>query len=351
MSCKHPLKGWHIGFTDNGKKKYMITSYDVDHLEYRDGKYIKMYRPSCLSDISLFQEHFITEFIEIPCGKCLACRMKYSRDWADRCIMELPYHDSSYFVTLTYDNDHLPVNDFVDPVDGVIGQMPTLIKSDVSDFMKNLRRQLDYHFPDHAPISFFAAGEYGGQTSRPHYHLIIFGLQLNDLQMYKKSTLGYNYYNSEFLQSVWKKGYVVVADVTWQSAAYVARYILKKQTGDQSEVYDRFNFQQEFSLMSRRPSIGRRFFEEHFHELYEFDSINVPTSEGGRKVRPNRYFDRLMAEIDPDKLECVKQKRADFAKVSKEIKLSRTDKTYMEMLETEEDNLIDRLSKLPRMDI
>lgn len=354
MSCYHPLKGFVVGITDTGKRKIFPTSYDADHVECLG--------PNGDSPVAVYEHHFSDNsysvhrnYIELPCGRCIGCRLKYSRDWADRCIMEMPYHESSFFVTLTYDNEHIPVNPYFESMDdmedGVCLESPTLRPIDVSLFIKKLRRHLDYHCPDHAPISYFACGEYGDLTHRPHYHLIIFGLQLQDLEFYKKSKLGFNYYNSHLLTSLWQKGHVVVADCNWQTCAYVARYILKKQTGPKSEIYKLYNYEPEFCRMSRRPAIGRRFFEDHFDELYGNDFVSIATAEGGHKVRPNRYFDKLYEKLDPDKYSSIKQKRSDFAKVTSELKLARTDKSYLSLLQAEEDNLIERIQTLTRKDI
>lgn len=332
MSCYHPLKFFVVGTNENGKRDGHVRPWST--ISYRDksGRYS-------------------SDYIEIPCGKCIGCRLKYSRDWADRCIMEMPYHKSSFFVTLTYDDEHLNFNDYVNYETGEVGQSPTLVPDDVSKFIKNLRRHLDYHFPHHPDISFFACGEYGTITHRPHYHLIIFGLELQDLEFYKKSKLGFSYYNSNLLSHIWQKGYVVVADCNWLTCAYVARYILKKQSGPKSKIYELYNFEPEFCRMSRNPAIGKRFFEDHWQELYSNDFVSISTGEGGRRVRPNKYFDKLYEKLDPGEYLSYKNNRSDFAKVSKDLKLARTDKSYLQLLQAEEDNLTERLSRLPRKEI
>ena len=214
MSCYHPLKGYQFGTTDTGKPAYKVVSYDTV-LYDSTGKEM--------------------EFQVIPCGKCIGCRLAYTRMWADRCIAEATRHDSSYFVTLTYDNEHLP--HAVDPNTGEILDHGTLVKRDCQLFMKRLRKNYSYD----NKIRFFLAGEYGSTTARPHYHVILFGLVLDDLKLYSKTALGFNLYNSDWLSAIWGLGHVVIADVTWETCAYTARYILKKQSGPQSQVYDVFH--------------------------------------------------------------------------------------------------------------
>lgn len=340
MACYHPLKGFAIGKTDNDKIKYKITSYKADHVEITD----KSINVAYDKFISPYAKTVVSDFIEIPCGKCVGCRLDYSRQWADRCMIELQNHSESWFVTLTYDDDHLPLNDYVDP-DGVIHGKPTLRKRDVQLFLKRLRK--NYKYDNH--IKYFCCGEYGGQTLRPHYHMIIFGLHLDDLVLYKRSVQGYNYYNSKFLTDCWQQqGFVVVTETSWDTCAYTARYILKKQYGSASDVYKEFNFAPEFTTMSLRPAIGREYFDANYKELYEYDYINVCTADGGRTLRPPRYYDRLYDVIDPDDLSRKKAVRKDVAIHRNKIKLSKTSLDYEQMLAVEEDIKIRRIKALNR---
>lgn len=122
--------------------------------------------------------------INIPCGQCLECRMQYARTWADRCVLELQSHESSYFLTLTYDNEHVNWTDDY--------MHMTLRKKDLQDFHKRLRDRLDY------PIRYYASGEYGDITKRPHYHDIVFGLKLDDLEFDSRTEQGHILYKSDF---------------------------------------------------------------------------------------------------------------------------------------------------------
>lgn len=307
----------------------------------------------------------------MPCGQCLGCRIQYSREWANRCMMELQYHDSAYFVTLTYDDAHVPMNEYIEqaPVisattgeileDGAYLKSLSLYKRDWQLFMKRLRKR----FPNDK-IRFFMAGEYGSASFRPHYHAILYGLHLDDLEIYKKSPQGFSYYNSPSLSSCWidtdnryldrpykgdgqPLGYCVVANVTWETCAYTARYIMKKLNGKESEVYTNFNIQPEFTLMSRKPGIARQYFEDH-PDIYKHDFINISTEKGGKKFRPPRYFDKLYDLEHPEELEEIKSIRAKMAVAMQEAKLQRTTLYPEELLAVEERAFENKIKQLRR---
>lgn len=340
MACYHPLKGFAVGNTDSGKVKYKITSYDVDHVELVNGNWI----PVSYTDRGMQAEAVVRSFIEIPCGKCIGCRLEYSRQWANRCMLELQYHDSAYFVTLTYDDFNIPVSYYPDPETGEAQKCYTLCKRDYQLWMKRLRKA----FPDDK-IRFFASGEYGSDTLRPHYHAIIFGLHLDDLTVYKQQR-GYTYYNSPSLQRTWTNGYAVVGAVTWETAAYVARYVMKKATGFLEREYELLNIEPEFSLMSRKPGIARQYFDDH-PDLYDYEYINVSTPDGGRKFRPPRYYDKLFDVVDPDRMSEIKDVRKAKAIANTNARLDRTSLSYLEQLEVDELAAKDRLKKLRRSDV
>lgn len=343
-TCKHPLKAFKIGVNpDTGKDINKITPYNVDHLWRRspEDNYNYVY-----DDTKENTGISYRSFKEIPCGKCIACRLKRSREWADRCMLELPYHKQSYFVTLTYDDDHLR-DGFTVEDNGFITAYPTLIKEDLQKFFKRLRK--NYKKDNH--IKYYACGEYGSITFRPHYHAIIFGLELDDLEVYKQSRLGFNYYNSAFLNSCWSFGYVVIADVSWDTCAYTARYILKKQLGEKSDIYDRLGIEPEFNTMSLKPAIGMDYFNENKDKIYETDSINISTPKGGRRIKPPKYFDSLLEKDNAALLEEIKSVRQESADLKKKLMLDKTDQDYLSILEIEENLLQQRIKTLSRKEI
>lgn len=284
------------------------------------------------------------DVVKLPCGHCTGCRLDQSRRWADRCLLELQYHDSAYFVTLTYNDAHVPRTYYSDPATGEAFEALTLHKRDFQLFMKRLRKRFDPQ-----KIRFFAAGEYGENTSRPHYHAILFGLKLDDCVPYQKSPQGFWYYKSESLQRVWSApppkdcvtpltdplGEVIVADVSWNTCAYTARYCMKKLHAGADMDYKAFSLEPPFSLMSRRPGIGRRYYDEH-PEVFDYQYINLAAEDGGRRIMVPRYFDRLLERDNPERLEQIKTTRQEIAKTTREIKLSSTTLRDYEYSEVEE---------------
>lgn len=376
MPCYHPLKGFNIGKTENGKKLLKIVPYSVDHLELINNKFIYSYN----SDIEIkgktvpFRssnaDKVYRDYVQIPCGQCIGCRMKYAEEWATRLMLELPYHDSAFFVTLTYDDFHLVngctfrgkeqleeercLSYYPDERTGEAVPCYSLRKRDFQLFMKRLRRQF-VRYDDEGnliPIRFYMCGEYGGKTHRPHFHAIIFGLKLDDLVPYKKNALGQTLYNSESFQKIWSDdngpiGYAVLAEVSWESCAYVSRYVMKKQKGEKATVYDDFNLQPEFTLMSRDPGIAYQYFEDH-PEIYDFDQINISTLKGGRTVKPPKYFDRIFDDIDSGRFEEVKANRREVAEAITACKMAQTSLPYLEMLAVEEATRKQKVKSLQR---
>lgn len=345
MVCYHPLSAVVVGLKPNGKKDLKIVSGDP--LSDRERS----------PDISSFlvpyddQGHVktINEVIQLPCGQCVGCRLDRSRQWADRCMLELEYHDSAYFVTLTYDDKHVPIHDYCsDYSTGEVGRSLSLEKRDFQLFMKRLRKRFS-----NDKIRYFAAGEYGSNTLRPHYHAIIFGLHLNDLVPYSRSAQGYQYYNSDSFQRCWCDndgnpiGFAVLGEVTWETCAYTARYIMKKLNGPEAIYYDMVNIEPEFTVMSRRPGIARQYYDDH-PDIYEHEYINLSTEKGGRKIKPPRYYDQLFDIENPEKMAEIKQIRQKMAKAKQKAKLQATSLYSDELRQVEEHNKMAVIKSLRR---
>lgn len=336
MACYHPLKGFKIGVSEKtGKNQYKIVPYTTDHIElYPDG----VWYPSDNTFISALARDWSnsSEFVQIPCGQCIGCRLDYSREWANRCLMELEYHSESWFITLTYDDDHVPWSECTHPETGEIIHHQTLRKKDFQDFMKRLRKNYAEKFPEAEKLRFYACGEYGSNTFRPHFHAIIYGLHLDDLVFYGRNAQGDILYNSRFISECWhNQGYAVIGQVTWESCAYVARYIMKKLKGEQAEFYELNNISPEFTLMSRRPGIARQWYDDH-PDIYEYDLITLKTPKGGKLIKPPRYFDKLYDVEYPLDMARIKAYRESFAHANMIDKLNRTSYNYLEMLAAEE---------------
>lgn len=346
MSCSNPYKGFIVGTTDKGKKDLKIVGYDAECVVQR-----------CPGD-KWEAEHFVsshlyktnykvvTDHVVIPCGQCAACRLEYARQWAIRCMLESQYHDENYFVTLTYDDEHVPWSRYVDQLTGELVPIQTLVKKDMQDFFKRVRADLDYR--GFSGFRYFCCGEYGDKSARPHYHAIMFGLHLDDLVQYEETEYGI-LYESEFLTSKWRNGRVIIGGVTFQSCSYVARYVMKKQKGKSSEIYDYYNIVPEFTLVSRRPGIAKEYFLEHFSDIYRTDSVVLPEQlSGSICVSPPRSFDVWMTDLEEIALDGIKAQRKEVAEALQELKLSQTDMDIHQMWEAENRNLLARTSRLVR---
>lgn len=331
MPCYHPIYAVCIGTKENGKADLKMLGYIPDdretYVEWHNHRYPR------------------SALVPLPCGQCIGCRIDYSRQWANRCLLELKYHDSAWFCTFTYDDDHVPRTYYPDPETGEAIPALTLQKRDFQLLMKRIRKKFE-----NDKIRFFMSGEYGSQTFRPHYHAILFGLHLDDLQPYKTVKEGgeyYTYYNSPSLQECWPYGYVVVGEVTWESCAYTARYVMKKLKGKEAKFYVDHNIQPEFCLMSRKPGIARQYFDENPHCVEE-QYINVSTPKGGKKFRPPRYYDKLFDIECPEKSAELKALRAKLAQQAMEAKLSNTSLDSYELRAVEEEKQSNRLKSLRR---
>jgi hypothetical protein len=225
------------------------------------------------------------EALDLPCGQCVGCRLERSRQWAVRCVHEASLYDENSFLTLTYDDEHLPS-------DG------SLHLRDFQLFMKRLRRSI-------APkrVRFYHCGEYGESLGRPHYHALLFGHGFSDGKFFSERG-GNVVRTSAALSELWPFGFSVVGDVTFESAAYVARYVMKKVTGDRAaEHYS--GRKAEYTTMSRRPGIGKAWFDRFKDDVYPLDRLVVR----GRDCRPPRFYDSLYSKLDRSSFELIKLER------------------------------------------
>lgn len=237
----------------------------------------------------------------VPCGQCMSCRLSKAQEWATRIAHENSSHDDSCFVTLTFGDTHLPVDRSVSV-------------RDLQLFMKRLRKAVG-----HARIRYFGCGEYGDTTLRPHYHILLFGWRPPDLLPWRKSSSGFVVYRSAFLESVWPFGHVEVGSVTAESSGYVARYIIKKASGNDEvaraqyrrtnpETGEEWEVQREFIVMSTRPGIGSAWFDQFKDDAFPSDFVII---DGVKRPVP-RYYTRKLADLERAKV--TQQRKANAAK-------------------------------------
>lgn len=283
MTCYKPLKGYYSRMrNENGKRTILFSPRDA----------------------------YLDMPVHVACGRCIGCRLENSRQWAVRCTHEAQLHEENCFLTLTYDDEHLPKD-------------LSLKKDHVQKFIKRLRRK----YPEKT-IRYFYCGEYGENTDRPHYHICLFGIDFHhDRKFYRFNSLDQRLYNSKTLDRLWSKplkegdrpspiGHAVIGDLTYQSAAYVARYVTKKVSGkEQAKKYgEKVNLKTgeisllrtpEFAEGSRRPAIGKEWFLKNWKDVYPNDFVVV------NKIpqKPPRYYDSLLEGLDNNLYSVVKSKR------------------------------------------
>lgn len=279
MPCYHPLHG-----------------YRSKHLNPETGK---------RGWVSKLSKAINAERLSIPCSRCIGCKLEYSRQWAIRCMHEKQMHADNSFVTLTYAPENAPYGG-------------TLIKKDFQDFAKRLRKA-------HAgrTIKYFHCGEYGERNKRPHYHALLFGVDFPDKEFFKTTPSGERLYTSETLQRLWPAGFCTAGDVTFESAAYVARYVVKKITGEQARTpvqarptglllrpYERLTNDGEIvevipeyvtmSLKSHQPGqpggIAASWYGKFKGDVYPHDEVILR----GRAMKPPKFYDRLLEMEDPE---------------------------------------------------
>lgn len=236
--------------------------------------------------------------LRVPCSRCIGCRLERSRQWAVRCMHEASLYENNCFITLTFNNQSLA--DLCP--DGSLNVRHFQL------FMKKLRKR----FGD--GIRFFHCGEYGAKFRRPHYHAILFNFDFTDKYLWKVDN-GYKLYRSNDLESLWPFGHSSVGSATFESAAYVARYILKKVTGDAADAHyiTDIDFDSgeckvlkpEYITMSRRPGIAKGWFDKFYSDVYPSDKVVVRQ----KVMKPPRYYDSQFELLYPEEMERIKDMR------------------------------------------
>lgn len=210
--------------------------------------------------------------LTLPCGKCTECISKRAHDWALRCKHEISMHDENCFITLTYDDEHLP--SFL------------VVKDYFQKFMKRLRKKTK------KKLKYIVSHEYGSRTGRPHHHAIIFGWTPSNQEFALNSPSGEPLYTSKELGDLWRFGYHSIGDANEKTAYYIASYSLKSHTrtvtnpdsGEVVTVSDSMD-------CSRRPAIGREYFEKNMNQLLD-SNVQLP-----------RYYQKLLEKNYPDHFE------------------------------------------------
>ena len=301
MPCYSPLRACQH---HTGGKPIFLPSVSKD----ASGKNLVSDQRQIIIDTDYIVRKFGVGYkrIFLPCGRCIGCRLERSRQWAVRCMHEASMHKRNCFLSLTYAPEFLP-------------EGGTLCYRHFQLFMKKLRKYFGG-----TRIRFYMCGEYGGKKGRPHYHACLFGVDFDDKKLWGKSDSGHNIYRSAILEKLWTFGFSSVGDLCFASAAYTARYIVDKVTGDLAvdhySVTDIVNpvtgevFQKvpEFNNMSRKPGIASDWFDKYSADVFPHDYVVV----NGKECKPPRYYDKKWAEFFFDEFELIKKCREERAKTS-----------------------------------
>lgn len=230
---------------------------------YSDGKTICWSPKNYSKEYSTFQ---------LPCGKCIECRLDYARSWAIRCVHEAQMHEKNCFITLTYSDEHLA--------------SPRLVYSDFQNFMKKLRKL------QNDPIGMFVTGEYGEKTKRPHWHAIIFNWTPLDAKHKYTSHRGDRVYDSKTLTDLWGKGHAEFGSVTFESAGYCARYAAKKLVHGKDDEHEF----QPISKKSSKYAIGKKWIEKYWPDVFSHGRLVLPN---GSETSIPRYYEKWFKDHYP----------------------------------------------------
>ena len=310
MGCNFPIQAYRLlnEKTENGKSVVCFKLASVGEKPY--------------------------EKCQVPCGRCEGCMISRSRDWAVRCVHEASlYGDNNSFITLTYSDENLPprIDQSCDERCAVykshLKPCPkgSLCKKDFQDFMKRLRKRCNGIIPVekkpgkfHYPIRYYQCGEYGSLLKRPHFHACLFNYVFPDLELFSERQ-GVKIFTSELLQDLWPYGYSTIGQVNFATAAYVARYVMKKRYGNKAAEHylsgvdeqtgEVDYLEPEYTTMSRRPGIGKDWFDRYHKDVYPKDYI----THEGEKLKVPSYYDAIYDEMDKEELKRIKIRRQKHA--------------------------------------
>lgn len=270
MACISPLTGYRAStVNENGRRPLVFKA--------RDGFY----------DMP----------VTVSCGQCIRCRLRRAGEWAARCMHEASLYDDNIFVTLTYDDAHLPP-------DGSLNHEHFQL------FIKKLRKHSVAKRG--RSFKFLMSGEYGAITDRPHYHAILFDFDFMDKRYFRTTPKGHKIFKSETLDKIWGNGLTEYGSVTHDSAAYVAKYCVKKLTGEQGDA--RYNYSDlDGNLVCRRPEYGMRSngLGKSWIKRFKSDVLVGDTvfAKDGRQIKPPRYYDKVLKEEFSSEFEILHRRR------------------------------------------
>lgn len=322
--------------------KPLIRLYNPDDRE-QSGRVYSLARFSQLSGKQLKYEDLMynPNVMLIPCGQCIGCRIRQREDWTTRIELEARDYpkEEVWFITLTYDDEHVPgmivktgeimrkVQYTWEAGEKRPSSVQILLYEDIQKFLKRLRKAY------RGKLRYFVAGEYGEQTARPHYHMILYGWRPTDLEnLYKIHHNGY--YTSKWLKDIWGMGQIQIAQAVTETYRYVAGYVTKKMyeiDGKKANEYYELGQTKPFACMSLKPGLGDHYYQEHKAEIWRQGYIQCTN---GKQAQIPRYYEKQMEAENPQRLWRIKQNRQKNAIEQKRLQLEGQD--YKTVLETKE---------------
>lgn len=271
MACRHPMVAHRtFGRTKNGRVPMKF-----------------------ICKASSFSGRWGPDLMMLPCRQCIGCRLEQSRQAAIRLVHELKFWPYSGFLTLTYDDGHLPA-------------FASLDAARWTKFARDLRDRFSYR--DLGKLKFFAVGEYGDESLRPHYHAIVFAEAPLLVDQVEPSRTGCPQFESPHVSAVWPDGRHRISEVTFESAAYCARYVLKKINGGGAFAH----YGRRAREFVRWPKgLGKGHFERWWRDIYPSDQVCLP---GRGSFLPPPYYDRLLEKLDPvffSEIKLAREERSD----------------------------------------
>jgi hypothetical protein len=326
MSCYRPL----------------IRLYNPDNKEISGRVYsLARFSQICRKQLKYEDLMYNPKVMLIPCGQCIGCRIRQREDWTTRIELEARQYlrEEVWFITLTYDDEHVPgmilktgeimrkVQYVWKPGEKTPESVQTLLYPDIQKFLKRLRKAYM------GKLRYFVAGEYGEQTARPHYHMILYGWKPNDLKnLYKIHHNGY--YTSKWLTDLWGMGQIQIAQAVPETYRYVAGYVTKKMyeiDGKKANQYYELGQQKPFACMSLKPGLGDEYYQKHKEEIWKQGYIQCTN---GKRAQIPRYYEKMMEAENPERLWRIKKNRQKAIIEQNRLKYEGAD--YAEDLKTKE---------------
>lgn len=314
MSCFHPVDAWRV---ENETK-------------------LKFVKPR--------NERYVIEKLQVPCGKCIGCLLDRANDWATRCWCECQNWKNNCFITLTYDEKHIPKD-------------RQLCKADLQKFWKRLRyyeKGREYwNNPRNGkyenPIRYYSCGEYGPKNGRPHFHACVFNWKPKDLKLYKLNHQGDALYTSKTLSKIWGKGFVIIGDLNYQSACYVARYVTKKLYGKIAEIVkEKLDREPEFTESSRNGGIGIMKWINEKIKIIENKGIFIKIKDKVKLKKIPKFFMKKWKDENDPEYDWYVFEQSNIAKENMQKILKQTNLSESEYLQMQENKLLEKAKLLKR---